>query len=86
MIMELIKNDAKASPSDNPMHEEWDATMRFICDYQPDGTIKGCIEHMHKVHRFFIPDVKFLKDIEGMLTSYLESYLGLKVSFATSMY
>lgn len=81
VVMELTNDDAEASPSDDPMHEEWDATRCFICDYQPDGTIEGCVEHMHKVHGFFIPDAEFLKDIEGML-----SYLGLKVSFATSVY
>ncbi|KAG5244533.1 zinc finger protein [Salix suchowensis] len=33
-----------------------------------------CMVHMHKHHGFFIPDVEYLKDPQGLLT-----YLGLKV-------
>lgn len=54
---------------------EWDTGCCFICDFRPDGTIESCVEHMHKMHGFFIPDAEFLKDPHGLL-----SYLGLKVT------
>lgn len=54
---------------------EWDASCCFICDARPDGTIESCVEHMHKMHGFFIPDAEYLKDPRGLL-----SYLGLKVT------
>ncbi|CAM6127896.1 unnamed protein product [Calypogeia fissa] len=75
LVMALRSDDDEAGPIDDSMHEEWDATRCFICDYQPDATIEGCVEHMHKVHGFFIPEAEFLKDPQGML-----SYLGLKVT------
>jgi len=53
---------------------EWDASCCFICDFRPDGTIESCVEHMHKMHGFFIPDAEYLKGPRGLL-----SYLGLKV-------
>lgn len=57
------------------MDEDWDANQCFFCDKIPDGTVEGCLEHMHKQHGFFIPDTEYLKDPRGML-----SYLGLKVT------
>lgn len=54
---------------------EWDASCCFICDFRPDGTIESCVEHMHKMHGFFVPDAEYLKDLRGLL-----SYLGLKVT------
>ncbi|XWS17927.1 hypothetical protein CRYUN_Cryun33cG0110000 [Craigia yunnanensis] len=53
--------------------EELDPCCCFMCDLDHD-TIESCIVHMHKFHGFFIPDVEYLKDPEGLLT-----YLGLKV-------
>jgi pre-60S factor REI1 len=78
IVTGLRSSDAEAGPSDDPMVEEWDASRCFICDFQPDGTLEGCVEHMHKVHGFFFPDAEFLKDPQGML-----NYLGLKVSSQT---
>ncbi|XVE71366.1 hypothetical protein DITRI_Ditri10aG0144600 [Diplodiscus trichospermus] len=53
--------------------EELDPRCCFMCDLYHD-TIESCMVHMHKCHGFFIPDVEYLKDPEGLLT-----YLGLKV-------
>lgn len=38
-------------------------------------TLKANMRHMHSVHSFFIPDVDYLSDLEGML-----KYLGEKIS------
>ncbi|GLT85157.1 hypothetical protein SLE2022_033530 [Rubroshorea leprosula] len=53
--------------------EELDPSCCFMCDLEHDS-IENCMIHMHKQHGFFIPDVEYLKDPEGLLT-----YLGLKV-------
>lgn len=52
---------------------EVDPSCCFMCDLENDS-IELCMVHMHKQHGFFIPDVEYLKDPEGLLT-----YLGLKV-------
>ncbi|KAI3872017.1 hypothetical protein MKX03_009877 [Papaver bracteatum] len=46
----------------------------FICD-KMHNSIESFMVHMHKQHGFFIPDIEFLKDPEGLLT-----YLGKKVN------
>lgn len=53
----------------------WNASRCFFCDSIPDGTIGGCVEHMHKQHGFFVPDAEYLKDPQGLLC-----YLGIKVT------
>ncbi|KAH1132019.1 hypothetical protein J1N35_003397 [Gossypium stocksii] len=53
--------------------EELDPCCCFMCDLKHD-TIGSCMVHMHKFHGFFIPDVEYLKNPEGLLI-----YLGLKV-------
>ncbi|XP_042463347.1 cytoplasmic 60S subunit biogenesis factor REI1 homolog 2-like [Zingiber officinale] len=53
--------------------EELDTSCCFICDQKYDS-IENCMVHMHKKHGFFIPDIEYLKDPEGLLT-----YVGLKV-------
>ncbi|TYI17105.1 hypothetical protein ES332_A07G001100v1 [Gossypium tomentosum] len=53
--------------------EELDPCCCFMCDLKHD-TIESCMVHMHKFHGFFIPDVEYLKNPEGLLI-----YLGLKV-------
>eukprot|EP00250_Pteridium_aquilinum_P004005 c14259_g1_i1 orf=498-1742(-) len=55
--------------------ENWDANQCFFCNIVPDGTVGGCVEHMHKQHGFFIPDAEYLKDPQGLL-----NYLGMKVT------
>ena len=50
-----------------------DPSCCFMCDQEHDN-IESCMAHMHKQHGFFIPDVEYLKDPNGLLT-----YLGLKV-------
>ncbi|EFJ13339.1 hypothetical protein SELMODRAFT_234873 [Selaginella moellendorffii] len=54
---------------------DWNPAQCFICDAEPDQTLEGCVEHMHRVHGFFIPDAEYLKDATGLL-----SYLGSKVT------
>lgn len=60
---------------DEEMYEdvEIDTTSCFVCDLRHDS-IENCMIHMHKYHGFFIPDVEYLKDPNGLLT-----YVGLKV-------
>ncbi|CAH8274714.1 unnamed protein product [Arabidopsis lyrata] len=52
---------------------ELDPTCCLMCD-KTHKTLESCMVHMHKHHGFFIPDIEYLKDPEGLLT-----YLGLKV-------
>ncbi|AEE85908.1 Cytoplasmic 60S subunit biogenesis factor REI1 1 [Arabidopsis thaliana] len=52
---------------------ELDPTCCLMCD-KKHKTLESCMLHMHKHHGFFIPDIEYLKDPEGLLT-----YLGLKV-------
>lgn len=52
---------------------ELDPTCCLMCD-KKHKTLESCMVHMHKHHGFFVPDVEYLKDPEGLLT-----YLGLKV-------
>ncbi|ESQ54047.1 hypothetical protein EUTSA_v10025366mg [Eutrema salsugineum] len=52
---------------------ELDPTCCLMCD-KKHNNLETCMVHMHKHHGFFIPDVEYLKDPEGLLT-----YLGLKV-------
>ncbi|GLT85159.1 hypothetical protein SLE2022_033550 [Rubroshorea leprosula] len=53
--------------------EELDPLCCFMCDLEHDS-IENCMIHMHKQHGFFIRDVEYLKDPEGLLIC-----LGLKV-------
>ncbi|KAF8389388.1 hypothetical protein HHK36_026083 [Tetracentron sinense] len=64
-VNELASNDV--------MDEELNPSCCFMCDLEHDN-IESCMVHMHKRHGFFIPDVEYLKDPNGLLT-----YLGLKV-------
>ncbi|CAH2077369.1 unnamed protein product [Thlaspi arvense] len=52
---------------------ELDPTCCLMCD-KNHKTLESCMVHMHKHHGFFIPDIEYLKDPQGLLT-----YLGLKV-------
>ncbi|CAH8328458.1 unnamed protein product [Eruca vesicaria subsp. sativa] len=52
---------------------ELDPTCCLMCD-KKHKTLESCMVHMHKHHGFFVPDVEYLEDPEGLLT-----YLGLKV-------
>ncbi|KAF8110846.1 hypothetical protein N665_0078s0040 [Sinapis alba] len=52
---------------------ELDPTCCLMCD-KKHKTLESCMVHMHKHHGFFVPDIEYLKDPEGLLT-----YLGLKV-------
>ncbi|GJP33510.1 hypothetical protein CLOM_g18044 [Closterium sp. NIES-68] len=55
--------------------EEWDVSQCFFCDKKSKGGLDECVEHMHKHHGFFIPDMEFLTDLQGML-----QYLAAKVT------
>ncbi|KAI3859493.1 hypothetical protein MKX03_024533 [Papaver bracteatum] len=69
----LTKLNVGESSSEEEM-DEVDPACCFICDKLQDS-IESCMVHMHKQHGFFIPDIEFLKDPEGLLT-----YLGKKVN------
>ncbi|CAN6448159.1 unnamed protein product [Victoria cruziana] len=58
--------DSDLNPTEG-VFGEWDLSRCFLCDLNPDGTIKSCVLHMHKEHGFFIPDVEYLKDPKGFL-------------------
>ncbi|KAG6529012.1 hypothetical protein ZIOFF_011204 [Zingiber officinale] len=75
-------NGASDDEQVDVIDEELDASCCFICDQKYDS-IENCMVHMHKKHGFFIPDIEYLKDPEGLLT-----YVGLKVeiSFAFRMF
>lgn len=66
-------SDDEMDTDDGEEEEELDPCCCFMCD-QDHNTLESCMVHMHKFHGFFIPDVEYLKDPEGLLT-----YLGLKV-------
>ncbi|GKU87512.1 hypothetical protein SLEP1_g1904 [Rubroshorea leprosula] len=65
--------DINGDEDDEEEDEELDPSCCFMCDLEHD-TLETCMIHMHKQHGFFIPDIEYLKDPEGLLT-----YLGLKV-------
>lgn len=71
-----VKADADSDLNPNEgVFGEWDLSRCFLCDLNPDGTIKSCVLHMHKEHGFFIPDVEYLKDPKGFL-----AFLATRVS------
>ncbi|CAN8326775.1 unnamed protein product [Cochlearia groenlandica] len=76
---ELVAEDADEGSGDEDMDVnggdkyELDPTCCLMCD-KKHKTLEKCMVHMHKYHGFFVPDVEYLKDPEGLLT-----YLGLKV-------
>ncbi|KAK3439673.1 hypothetical protein EUGRSUZ_C04005 [Eucalyptus grandis] len=72
-VDELSTDHHMEDGSDDDDFGEVDPSCCFICDREHDS-IELCMVHMHKQHGFFIPDVEYLKDPEGLLT-----YLGLKV-------
>ncbi|KAI4337412.1 hypothetical protein L6164_015834 [Bauhinia variegata] len=72
-VDEHTSNVDMDADDDGDDYEELDPSSCFMCDQDHD-TIESCMVHMHKQHGFFIPDVEYLKDPEGLLT-----YLGLKV-------
>ncbi|XP_078438915.1 zinc finger protein 622 [Wolffia australiana] len=68
-----LDGEEDETDDDDGMDEVFDASCCFICDSKHE-TIEACVVHMHKQHGFFIPDIEYLKDVEGFLT-----YLALKV-------
>ncbi|XAR69638.1 hypothetical protein NMG60_11001316, partial [Bertholletia excelsa] len=71
--LSMNEDSSNSHGEDGDDDEELDPSCCFMCDLKYD-TIENCMVHMHKQHGFFIPDVEYLKDPEGLLT-----YLGLKV-------
>lgn len=71
-VNELVSDD-DMDENDVNSDVDLDPSCCFMCDLEHDS-IESCMVHMHKQHGFFIPDVEYLKDPEGLLT-----YLGLKV-------
>ena len=54
--------------------DDWDPKQCLFCSTQSKD-IDSNMAHMLKNHGFFVPDVEYLTDIEGLLT-----YLGAKIS------
>ncbi|KAF2302793.1 hypothetical protein GH714_008457 [Hevea brasiliensis] len=70
----LTVNEASDEDMDEGENDDLlDPSCCFMCDQEHDN-LESCMVHMHKQHGFFIPDVEYLKDPNGLLT-----YLGLKV-------
>ncbi|XP_078176459.1 cytoplasmic 60S subunit biogenesis factor REI1 homolog 2-like isoform X2 [Carex rostrata] len=63
---EMEEGDEVGSDEEMEGMEELDPSSCFMCDAKHEN-IESCIVHMHKKHGFFIPDVEFLKDAEGLL-------------------
>jgi pre-60S factor REI1 len=74
---EIMSLDSFGVNGYNGNEPDWDVNQCFFCNIVPDGSMEGCVEHMHKQHGFFIPDADYLNDPKGLLT-----YLGLKVTAA----
>ncbi|KAL1210443.1 Cytoplasmic 60S subunit biogenesis factor REI1-like protein 1 [Cardamine amara subsp. amara] len=72
-LSKLNVNESEGMDEDDAEQYELDPTCCLMCD-KTHKTLESCMVHMHKHHGFFIPDVQYLKDPEGLLT-----YLGLKV-------
>lgn len=72
---EMEDGDEVGSDEEMLGMEELDPSSCFMCDAKHEN-IETCMVHMHKKHGFFIPDVEFLKDAEGLLI-----YVGLQVKF-----
>ncbi|CAN6919000.1 unnamed protein product [Brassica oleracea] len=73
-LSKLNVNESGAGEEDMDENKyELDPTSCLMCD-KKHKTLEICMVHMHKHHGFFVPDVEYLKDPEGLLT-----YLGLKV-------
>ncbi|KAJ3698733.1 hypothetical protein LUZ61_002438 [Rhynchospora tenuis] len=70
---EMEEGDEVGSDQEMEGMEELDPSTCFMCDAKHEN-IESCMVHMHKKHGFFIPDVEFLKDAEGLLI-----YVGLQV-------
>lgn len=70
----LSKLNVNESGADEDKYE-LDPTSCLMCE-KKHKSLESCMVHMHKHHGFFVPDVEYLKDPEGLLT-----YLGLKVRF-----
>lgn len=68
----LSKLNVNESGADEDKYE-LDPTSCLMCE-KKHKSLESCMVHMHKHHGFFVPDVEYLKDPEGLLT-----YLGLKV-------
>jgi len=51
-----------------------DPTSCLFCSHQ-SSSVDDCLSHMASLHSFFIPDVEYLEDLNGLLT-----YLGEKVA------
>lgn len=64
----------EAGCNEGPLSGHWDPNGCLFCG-RSSSNLEVCIEHMHREHGFFIPDVEYLKDTVGMLT-----YLGLKIT------
>ncbi|MCO5577891.1 hypothetical protein L7F22_031726 [Adiantum nelumboides] len=71
------RQEVEAGLNDHHNLDPWNATRCFFCDLIPDGSIGGCVEHMHKKHGFFLPDAEYLRDLQGLLSilSLLDSHL-----------
>jgi pre-60S factor REI1 len=77
---EMEEGDEVGSDVEMEGMDELDPSSCFMCNAKHEN-IESCMVHMHKKHGFFIPDVEFLKDAEGLLI-----YVGLLVKFCYIVY
>uniref|UniRef100_A0A2C9UBM4 C2H2-type domain-containing protein n=1 Tax=Manihot esculenta TaxID=3983 RepID=A0A2C9UBM4_MANES len=75
LIAEASDEDMDESEGDDLLNP----SCCFMCDQEHDN-LESCMVHMHKQHGFFIPDVEYLKDPNGLLT-----YLSLKMPSFNSL-
>ncbi|KAJ8758764.1 hypothetical protein K2173_000485 [Erythroxylum novogranatense] len=69
----MASNNMDEDEDEDEEDDLLDPSCCLMCDKEHDS-IESCMVHMHKEHGFFIPDIEYLKDPQGLLT-----YLGLKV-------
>ena len=70
--------------SDSESCEEWDGDALGLekCLFCPkvSSTLEQNVEHMSRTHSFFIPDLEFVSNFEGLM-SYLGNYVWYQQAF-----
>eukprot|EP00850_Spirogloea_muscicola_P008537 SM000045S16282 [mRNA] locus=s45:661511:663662:- [translate_table: standard] len=74
-VVSMLGEDGAEAHTVEDLEGSWDPSACLFCDRVYASDVGACVEHMHRAHGFFIPDVEYLSDLQGLL-----KYLGLKVS------